>query len=1187
MSKTRIVLRIVLVGMVIGLLVLGYVIWHKGSPEYYWDQAQDELEAAEKAVEESDAEGAAYHYEAARMHLQNLVRLHPTHDEGLELLSRVLLREGRAKGRPPTFFANPASVHFLAKAAELRPNDLDLQRRLLRAYLQLPGKMGKAAEVAKIVYADDPNDGNAHFALLWQAVETKNNARAEELFKKLEDPSFATRQPFQSFALKAKHYWDQDDEEKSDQAMLEASNLAAAMTAEQLDILTERDRRAMLTLLLAYQERAEEPAAALARAERVLEACRKLQDTNLVDTRAVATAGAQAVALFNMKFPPIRLEQTHRSLQAELAAQAQQLGAEALENAEEAPAPMLVYWNTARSHMANGRFDEGLAVLEDGFAAAEKLGDAIGEQHLDLHLLAARIHIMKRDFNAADEHLDMLLGQEKFAGWSHLLKGSVALHEGRLETADRHFNAASKALGNTVLVQMSMAHTYMAREQWEKAIPLLENLLEQEDSLDREQMAWYVQLLGSGDRIQFDLLRARLALNKWKDAQQHLQQLKGTEYESNAWALAVSYLWEEAKDEARATRLLQLARDKFPADVPLALLQARLLKEKGENAQAGKVLQDFASAKADDPKRQLAYARWLIRNRAPQKALALLDALEQQPQLSEPARNTLGVYRVQALIAAGQIDRARVEADRLVENPATRTAGYLMKAALAFRDRDEESGKKYLELARQSNPRNPALARMIMKIRAAQKDYEGVLDAGADVMDVSRYAAQSTAEVRQALRNLARQQGTEKALEKVDELLKKRQDDLTLRVLKVEFLEQLGRPQEAMRELDLAQLQGPDDPNIPRLKAQVWLSRGEFEAALQEAERSLRLEPKNADVMLLAARASLGLEKFDDALKYANTARVEAPENPQSYYLLADAFRKRGQPADMDKGVVALREYVRRRPEDLGFVMTLADYQNEAGRLDDALATLRSARRTRGGNMQLLLKELAMLLDEKNNRHSEAQTVARDALAVSKNIPQILAVAQTFASAGHNDDARQWAEKALGLANAAERPQVHSFLGNIYLRQGRPSRDQQGDPAALIKAREHFEAVLEAEGQARNMIAGNNLAWLLAAHFDRADDAVRVIEQVRNGKPVNQLPAAFIDTMALCYLKAGRHTEASQFLKQAVAEYPREANLLRLYGECLADEGQTVRAREMLETALEIGLPEEDEAEAKRKLREL
>jgi len=1167
MSFSRIALISFLVLVLLATIGVGGMLVYQRFPGY-------RMGKAEEAVETGD-------YESAAIHLRKLLHKDPKNVDALLMLVDVIRDRSEAQGGSRSYRFNPHAVEVLAKAAELRPNDKDLQRELLRAYL-LIGDLGKAAIVAEEVAKDEPTNADAHFALLWKAVEQRNDDKVRELYAMFDDNKITTRRIFQTLALKVQYHWKKEDEEGVAQTLSTAAWKANDLTAEQMGILLLDDRQKMLDLLLAHQQLAEEPQEALDRAKILIDSAKKLQQEELLDSRMLANAAAQSIAMFNMKFPPIHLEPTHRVLRDQLSMDAESLGTGALEDVAEADsvAPLLVYWNTARTLMTRGKHDEALKVLNDGISAAEKLDENARSQVMDLHLLAARVLIMQRKFDKANQHLDKLIGNKRFEGWSYLLKGSVALHQGRLTQAHEHFLRAEDAMGDKILVRMSLAHTHMAREEWAEAIPLLQSLQVPVDQLTDEEKAWHQQLLGGGNRVHFDLLRARLALGQWDEAQDNIRALKETELAPNAWGVVVTYLWDDAKDKAKAKKYIKLVREKYPNSLPLALLEARMLKEDGQTVAATELMENFAAGQSDELS-QLALARWQIRNRQPQKALEVLSRLQQRADLSPKAQNTVNVYRVQALIGARQFEQAKKEADKLIANEGTATAGYLMKAALAFNERDEKQGIAMLEAAQQANPDNPALNMMLQRVRKAQGDFDGVLELAAGVAGIDKYQGQVQASVGEALRKIAKTQGPEAALQKANELLAKQPDDLSLIVLKVDLQLSLGRVDEAMQLLDQAQRNAPENIDIPRLKAQAWISQGNYEQALEEVKYAMQLEEeqgveeKSVELMLLAARAAIGAQQYREGARYGDMARRADPDSPRGYLLMAEGFRKMGQ---VDNAVVVLESYAKRKPNDFAIHKTLAELYRENGQPDKAIAWLNRARTAQPGDIRYTLEQLAIML--KSGRKSEAQLLARDVAGDSQDISHILAVAQVFAEHGENLDAQNWGEKALAMTTPANQAAVHSFLGRIYLR-----RAGQEDKAAFYeKARTHFEIVRET--QPRDLIAGNNLAWLLATKFGKPAEAVRVAEETRGDAEVEQLPPAFIDTMIDAYERAGQSQKALELAKEAVGEFPREAPLLYRYGVMLTGK-EPAQAKQMLERAVELGLPAADEAEAKRQLARL
>ena len=1168
MSTSRVILVVILIITIISAVVIGSRLIHKQFPSYW-------MNAAEKEI-------AAENYEDARFNLRRLLAKDPTNVDAMLLLDEVIRKGNEKAGGSDRYSANPAAVKVLARAAELRPDDLELQQRTLRAYLAI-GEIGKAVPIAAEVVKGEPTDPDAHIALTWHAVEKKDVAQARKLFKQFEANEISTPRLFHTLALQHKFYVESENDEAADRVLANAAWKAQNVSDEDLGRLLATDRIYMLELLMRYQNRAEHAQESLDRGRIVIETAKRLNRLDLADKTVLANAAANSIALFNLKFPALNLEPTHRVLRDQLSLDAEELGTAGLANAAERKisAPMLVYWNTARTLMTRGEFEQALEVLNTGIRAAETMDDRSKAGLLDLHLLAARALISAHRYEEADAHLNELLVSARFEGWSHLLKGSVALHQGRLQLAHEEFLKAKGTMGDKILVQMSLAHTHMAREEWAAAIPLLEAIDRPVEELTDEEKAWHRQLLGGGDRIHFDLLRAKLALGRWNDAQTNLAVLKDGKLAPNAWGVVVTYLWDDEKNKTKARAYMDRVRERYPDNLALAMLDARLLKEDGRTVEAAKVVEEYAAAHNDEIS-QLALARWQIRNRQPEQALRTLARVEQRSGLSVKARNTVEVYRVQALIGAQQFDEADRKADDLIANKGTATAGYLMKAALAFRIRDEKLGIEMLEKARDANPSNPALNMMVQRIKSAQGDFQGVLDLATNVAGIEKYQSQMQSTVGDALRKLAETQGPDAALRKADELLAKQPNDLTLIVLKVDLLLMLERSREAMALLTAAQRAAPDNIDIPRLQAQAWLAQNDPVKALEAIATATQMEidqgiaegQGDSNLMELGAQAGLAAEDFKTARFYALKLSRKEPESPRGYLLVAESFKQEG---NMRNAIATLEFYARKHPNDFAIKKTLATLYRENGDVDKAIAVL-SAGGNQPNDIRATVSQIELALD--TNRKSQAQLLAQQAVGNSQNVSHILAIAQVFAQRGENLNAQNLGERALLVSNAANKPDVHGFLGRIYLRRA----SQEDNTGFYDKARTQFEMVLETHP--RDMVAGNNLAWLLATRFNQPEEAVRIIEQVRGNAPLDQLQPAFIDTMIDCYQRAGQAEKARIVAKEAVGLFPREAPLAYRYGMLLSAIEPTL-AKQMLTRAVQLGLPAADETEAKRQLANL
>jgi len=117
----RLVVRLFLVLILIGMLLVAYRTWDKERPDYYWDRAQ-------AALEVDDAE-------SAKIHLQNLLAAHPQHAQGNLAMGNLLLAE--ASSGSATAQSQHQALQHLSKAAKELPDDVQLHKRLMVIWLTL------------------------------------------------------------------------------------------------------------------------------------------------------------------------------------------------------------------------------------------------------------------------------------------------------------------------------------------------------------------------------------------------------------------------------------------------------------------------------------------------------------------------------------------------------------------------------------------------------------------------------------------------------------------------------------------------------------------------------------------------------------------------------------------------------------------------------------------------------------------------------------------------------------------------------------------------------------------------------------------------------------------------------------------------------------------------------------------
>ncbi len=149
---------------------------------------------------------------------------------------------------------------------------------------------------------------------------------------------------------------------------------------------------------------------------------------------------------------------------------------------------------------------------------------------------------------------------------------------------------------------------------------------------------------------------------------------------------------------------------------------------------------------------------------------------------------------------------------------------------------------------------------------------------------------------------------------------------------------------------------------------------GELDLAASSAERAIELSDDPVEALLLRAETALQTNNHRGALSRAQTVLRSQPENPQALYLLARALEGLNRPAEalevlektlpiyenptmmqleklqlikrsqgLEAGLRALQDMVTQNPKQAGYLALLAEWLQEAGKMDAATQAARLA----------------------------------------------------------------------------------------------------------------------------------------------------------------------------------------------------------------------------------------------------
>jgi len=370
---------------------------------------------------------------------------------------------------------------------------------------------------------------------------------------------------------------------------------------------------------------------------------------------------------------------------------------------------------------------------------------------------------------------------------------------------------------------------------------------------------------------------------------------------------------------------------------------------------------------------------------------------------------------------------------------------------------------------------------------------------------------------------------------------------------------ELGDWDRAVTELREAMRADKAEANSPRLLARIHYDRADFKQAANFASAALRRSKakRRPEDYVIAIRSMTKLGQFEQA----RTSATKLSEIPSEE---AAGIVELAYVASAELGPTAAVEILRKSGLDLSqsdnsvALRAMVDNLNTLGRHDEALVVVDAAVAAKpedATNHAIRGTVLSRL-----HRYDEARQEFEKARAIDAD--SSLAIAGLAVIAGNSGDFAKAVELFDLAAKNAEDDTYAYSAAQLTLQLG--DKDGAMDRLRVI--------VRKYPGSAG---ARNDLAWLLAESGGNLDLALSLAEEARNLDPAPDI----LDTLGWVHIKRSEAAAAVSVLEKAHSEAPNSASIRYHLGSALAMAGDSQRAREMLQSAVDAaGFEEIDEA---------
>ncbi len=839
-------------------------------------------------------------------------------------------------------------------------------------------------------------------------------------------------------------------------------------------------------------------------------------------------------------------------------------------------------------------FEDGLRLAQEAKVPAEQLvGLNAGAAEL-LTLAGAKQEKIRSYLNALKESKS-----SRARSLASLLEASIAEREGRLVQARKLLEQVlnSGEPDFVIRAHMVLGGVYLDLGQPDKALVSLQQVVQAYkvyDQLTPQEKSWALEFIHGSEDLALLMVHAHVdsALMQLRTAAQRnpgkpvsldmahrhesaIAELrkrlqKETPQDRQARQIMAAYFSATQRRDLAERELAEL-RSYYPNSIDVLRTEVDLSPSARE---AEKRIEQFNKDHPADLDARFFKVEWLIRMKRVEDALSYL----QSPTNFDDTKSE----RYQRVLAAILLTKGdREGSQKILEHlPHDASTDALLIQSASVDDREK--------LLRQALARHEDSAQLQswQAVLAFNKgDYPAAAEAFLRAGQYRRYEATARRGLVQSFLALA-QKDPLQARDLAERMHKEAPDEPSLLLASAYvdlLLDQIGSPGDkpdptksmgsALNawEQMVSEQRPQEQTSAPLTKSVFWGMAGRQDLALAEAVRALNMNPN--DAAALGQTINLALESRDPELRSVTRKRLDSlrkllPDNNNVLLLEARFDEWNEQPKDAIAICQGLLAKDAKLSEAYARLIPLLTKQGDS---DTAWRYVRRWRKELPENIAAAQTEVRLLAEEKKTTQARklAESMVRSLTARSNGgdeqagfnlqLQMISALAQGKAW----NEAEDWLSQL--LAKDPDNVAILLRMADVYLAQ-----------LSWDKARAIYEKML---AKHKNAAAANNLAWLLAKHFNDAAQALRLAQEARKGpfshKPISadRLRPEFLDTLGIIYTKLGNgslYPEMRDLFEVARQRYPYDPRNYMYLAHAYAGLQEAGRAERLYEMALDV-----------------